>query len=153
MILFVIGMPLAISLFWRVLKCSGRNDWRRINTELPHSLENENLVDLSNFYYYDFKLNQSKGSEYFLCLLASSDLTFASLNPDLLFLKSTAAVLNMTKSVAFLLANIMIFIYYSNSISYINAITILILAPFPFIYKCITPRHPKNKGLISHGLK
>ena len=146
-------MPLAISLFWRVLKCSGRSDWRRINSELPYSSDDENLVDLSNFYYNDFKLNKSKCSEYFLCLLASCDLTFASLNPDLLFLKSTVAVLNMTRSVAFLLANTVIFIYYSNSISYINALTILILAPFPFIYKCITPRQPKNRKLISHGLK
>ena len=153
MIIFVIGMPLAISLFWRVLKCSGRSDWRRINTELPHSSDDENLLDLSNFYYYDFNLNKSKCSEYFLCLLASSDLTFASLNSDLSFVKSTVAVLNLTRSVVFLLANIMIFIYYSNSISYINALTILILAPFPFIYKCIIPRQSNNRRLISHGLK
>lgn len=80
-------------------------------------------------------------------------MTFASLNSDLSFLKNTVAVLNMTRNLVFLLANIMIFIYYSNAISYINAATILILAPYPFIYKCITPRQQKNRRLVSHGLK
>ena len=99
------------------------------------------------------KLNKSRCSEFVLCLLACSDLTFASLNSDLSLLRVTVAVLNLARSVVFLLSNILIYIYYSNSFSYLNILTILILVPIPFVYKCIAPKKDKKRRLISQDFK
>ena len=92
------------------------------------------------FYYYRMKLNRSGIREYMLCILACSDLTFASLNSDLYFLKEMAAVLNVTRVVVFLFVNCLIFTYLSQSISILNIIMSLILIPLPFIYKIVAPR-------------
>ena len=91
--------------------------------------------------------------EYLLCLLASSDLTFTALNPDLYFLRGIVALLNLTRSILFLLLNGIIFTYYTTKITILNILTSLILIPLPFIYKLLTPKRHRKRRLISLGLE
>lgn len=85
-------------------------------------------------------------------MLACSDLTFTALSPDLYFLREVVALLNINRSMAFFFSNVLIHIYYNPSISGLNIATILILAPLPFIYKCITPKRRRKGRLVSHGI-
>ena len=87
-----------------------------------------------------------------MCLLASSDLTFTALNSDLYFLRKIVAVLNLTRSILFLLLNGLIFTYYTTKIMILNILTSLILIPLPFLYKLLTPRRHRKRRLISLGL-
>ena len=98
-------------------------------------------------------LNKSKCNEYFLCLLACSDLTFTSLNLDMYFLRELVLMINMARSLIFFHLNLLIYNSHSSSLSILNILTSLVLIPLPFIYKCVTPRFHKNRRLISQDLK
>ena len=106
----------------------------------------------SIFYYFRLTLNKNRLKEYFLCILASSDLTFTSLNSDLYFLRKIVILLNLTRSILFLLFNGLIFTYYTTKISIVNILMSIILMPLPFLYKLMTPRRHRQRRLISLGL-
>lgn len=89
-------------------------------------------INSSIFYYSRLTLNKYRLKEYLLCFLASSDLTFTSLNSDLYFLKRIVILLNPTKSILFLLFNGLIFTYYSKKISIVNTLMSIILMPYHF---------------------
>ena len=104
------------------------------------------------FYYNKFVLNKNRLKEYFLCLLASSDLTFTALNSDLYFLRGIVTLLNSTWSILFLFINGIIFTYYTTKITILNILTSLVLIPLPFLYKLLTPKRHRKRRLISLGL-
>ena len=56
-------------------------------------------------------LNKSRCNDYFLCLLACSDLTFTALNLDMYFLRELVVILNMARSLIFFYLNILIYNY------------------------------------------
>ena len=97
-------------------------------------------------------LNKSRCNEFFLCLLACSDLTFTGLNLDMHFLRELVVMLNMARSLIFFHLNLLIYNSYSSSLSILNILTSLVLVPLPFIYKCITPRFHQKRRLISQDL-
>ena len=98
-------------------------------------------------------LNKSRCNEYFLCLLACSDLTFTGLNLDMHFLRELVVMLNLARSLIFFHLNLLIYNSYSSSLSIFNILTSLVLVPLPFIYKCITPRFHQKRRLISQDLR
>ena len=86
-------------------------------------------------------------------MLACNDLTFTALNPDFYFLREIVALLNINRSMAFFFSNVLIYNYYSHSISVLNLLPTLILAPLPFIYKFITPKKRRIGRLTSNGIQ
>ena len=98
-------------------------------------------------------LNKNRLKEYFLCILASSDLTFTALNSDLYFLRGIVTLLNLTRSIIFLLLNGIIFTYSTTRITIVNISTSLILMPLPFLYKLLTPKRHWKRRLRSLGLE
>ena len=113
----------------------------------------KNSINSYIFFYYKIVLNKNRLMEYFLCLLASSDLTFTALNSDFYFLRGIVALLNVTRSILFLLLNGIIFTYYTSKIMILNILTSLILIPLPFLYKLLTPKLHRKRRLISLGLE
>lgn len=85
-------------------------------------------------------------------MLACNDLTFTALNLDMYFLRELVVILNTARSLIFFHLNILIYNHYSSSLSILNILTILVLIPLPFIYKCITPRVHQKRRLISQDL-
>ena len=71
------------------------------------------MLQSYTYYYHKIEFKKSRCNEYLLCMLACCDLTFTGLNLDMYFLREFVAILNVTRSVIFLLANVLIYTYYS----------------------------------------